>query len=204
MLSSLYAQLPQTAETQLAAKMATLQSEVTSHMWRFIVAASVSVILMTPNYLCEWEGPLVFTVISLNISKVFLNSGCECFPSRINTRRKGWGAFLRASTPSCQKLLKPSWPRPSLSFRVRWDSCARCFTPVGCSSCSSLNRFHRDVPPGNVLHSPSTGRPARRKRRPACTTSSPRRWRRDTLKRLASCRVRYTLASAHRSTFKII
>lgn len=56
--------------------------------------------------------------------------------------------------------------------------------------------------PGNVLHSPSTGRPARRRQRPACTTSSPTRWRRDTLKRPASCRVRYTLESAHSSTSK--
>lgn len=58
--------------------------------------------------------------------------------------------------------------------------------------------------PGNVLHSPSTGRPAGRKQRPACTTSSPKRWRRYTLKRPASGRVRYTLESAHRSPFKIM
>lgn len=58
--------------------------------------------------------------------------------------------------------------------------------------------------PGNVLHSPNTGRPAGGKQRPACTTSSPKRWRRYTLKRPAGCRVRCTSESAHSPPFKIM
>lgn len=53
--------------------------------------------------------------------------------------------------------------------------------------CGSCN------PARNVLTSPSTGRPAGRKQGAACTTGSPKPWRRSRLERPASCRARYTL-----------
>ena len=126
MSSSLYAQLPQTAEMELAAKMADLQSEV-----------------VTTHTGAPWEDDNAVSSVSSVSPRSLL--------SRVNTRRTGSGVALRASTLSCRKLLRFSSPKPSRSCRARWEQQPRsfllCFFVI-----SNQITFHLCCPKSQFTH----------------------------------------------------